>query len=126
MAPKSNLNPLCQVDFASGSGLIRFPPEGRVIAPDSGLGDQGAEILRDQPQGTPVSLPRGTRVPIMGFHQTPNRSEAGRLVVYGDSNCVDSAHMTTNCFWMMDAILEYSGMGKLPKVESTDAHFIRF
>ena len=67
-------------------------------------------------------------VPVMGFYQSSaaNKSSAdegaasaGRLVVYGDSNCLDSAHSAgKHCFSMMDAILEYSGMGTLPKVSS--------
>ena len=72
-------------------------------------------------------------VPVMGFYQasavnkssndeggSPGASSAGRLVVYGDSNCLDSAHSAdSHCFSMMDAILEYSGMGTLPKVSGT-------
>ena len=69
-------------------------------------------------------------VPVMGFYQASavNKSFAdeggtssspGRLVVYGDSNCLDSAHSAgKHCFSMMDAILEYSGMGTLPKVST--------
>lgn len=31
-------------------------------------------------------------VPVMGFYQTPQES-GGRIVVFGDSNCLDSAHL---------------------------------
>lgn len=31
-------------------------------------------------------------VPILGLYQTEGQ-EGGRVVVYGDSNCLDSAHM---------------------------------
>lgn len=32
----------------------------------------------------------------------------GRIVVYGDSNCLDSTHMDKPCFWLLDALLEYT------------------
>lgn len=32
----------------------------------------------------------------------------GRIVVYGDSNCLDSTHMEKPCFWLLDALLEYT------------------
>lgn len=35
------------------------------------------------------------------FHQ-------GRIVVYGDSNCLDSTHIEKPCFWLLDAILQYT------------------
>lgn len=35
-----------------------------------------------------------------------NRS--GRIAVYGDSNCLDSTHIEKPCFWLLDALLEYT------------------
>lgn len=32
----------------------------------------------------------------------------GRIVVYGDSNCLDSTHLEKPCFWLLDALLEYT------------------
>lgn len=32
----------------------------------------------------------------------------GRIAVYGDSNCLDSSHMVTNCYWLLRKILEYT------------------
>lgn len=32
----------------------------------------------------------------------------GRLVIYGDSNCLDSTHIEKACFWLLDALLEYT------------------
>lgn len=28
--------------------------------------------------------------------------------MYGDSNCLDSAHMVKECFWLLDALLQYT------------------
>lgn len=33
---------------------------------------------------------------------------AGRIVVYGDSNCLDSTHLDKPCFWLLNAFLEYT------------------
>lgn len=35
-------------------------------------------------------------------------SNEGRIVVYGDSNCLDSTHIEKPCFWLLDALLEYT------------------
>ncbi|XP_031630822.1 membrane-bound transcription factor site-1 protease isoform X2 [Contarinia nasturtii] len=35
-------------------------------------------------------------------------SNEGRIVVYGDSNCLDSSHIEKPCFWLLDALLEYT------------------
>lgn len=32
----------------------------------------------------------------------------GRIVIYGDSNCLDSTHMEKACFWLLDALLEFT------------------
>lgn len=32
----------------------------------------------------------------------------GRVVVYGDSNCLDSTHIEKPCFWLLDTLLEYT------------------
>uniref|UniRef100_U5ERS8 Membrane-bound transcription factor site-1 protease n=1 Tax=Corethrella appendiculata TaxID=1370023 RepID=U5ERS8_9DIPT len=33
---------------------------------------------------------------------------AGRIAVYGDSNCLDSTHLEKPCFWLLDSLLEYT------------------
>lgn len=42
-------------------------------------------------------------------HQTE-----GRIVVYGDSNCLDSTHLEKPCFWLLDALLEYTMTAHVP------------
>lgn len=46
-------------------------------------------------------------VPILGLYQTPS-SNGGRIVVYGDSNCLDSAHLQRDCFWLLESLLKYA------------------
>ncbi|GJZ24949.1 hypothetical protein Tco_0562408 [Tanacetum coccineum] len=33
----------------------------------------------------------------------------GRIAVYGDSNCLDSSHMVTDCYWLLKKILNFTG-----------------
>lgn len=42
------------------------------------------------------------------FPFAPRPPTEGRIVVYGDSNCLDSTHMDKPCFWLLDALLEYT------------------
>lgn len=32
----------------------------------------------------------------------------GRIAVYGDSNCLDSSHMVSNCYWLLKKLLDYT------------------
>lgn len=38
----------------------------------------------------------------------------GRIVVYGDSNCLDSTHLEKPCFWLLDAMLEFTMNSHVP------------
>ncbi|KAG5320863.1 MBTP1 protease, partial [Acromyrmex heyeri] len=124
------------VIFASGTTLTRFPKDGIVLYAD--LYDQGQELLEKK---SGIS----TLVPILGLLQVTNENDvevafnvkfhneiqadqngeknvkdqtsmSGRLVVYGDSNCIDDSHLQKSCFWMLDAILEYTTTGYVPTV----------
>jgi hypothetical protein len=39
---------------------------------------------------------------------TVKDNKFGRIVVYGDSNCLDSTGLEKPCFWLLDSILEYT------------------
>lgn len=43
--------------------------------------------------------------PILGFLEVGR----GRVSVYGDSNCLDSSHMVTNCYWLLKKTLDFTG-----------------
>ncbi len=77
------------VYYASGTSLARFPKDGIVLT-DS-LKNQGHEVVK----GESVTV---TNVPVLGLYQTKtlNNSESmasGRIVLYGDSNCLDNSHL---------------------------------
>ena len=42
--------------------------------------------------------------PILGLLEAGE----GRIAVYGDSNCLDSSHMVTNCYWLLRKILDFT------------------
>lgn len=56
------------------------------------------------------------QVPILGLLQTTATDHSGRIVIYGDSNCLDMSNLDKACYWMLDAILEYTSSMHLPAV----------
>ncbi|XP_044021354.1 membrane-bound transcription factor site-1 protease [Aphidius gifuensis] len=141
-----------QVNYASGTTIVKFPDDGTLLHVK--LHDQGDDILTGKDTG------QLNYVPVLGFYQTKyefideNKQEyidntndnkekigtlldnlPGRLVIYGDSNCIDDAHLKKpSCFWMLDAILEYTITGHIPtiileenlKQKNEDINLIKF
>ena len=60
--------------------------------------DQGQEILGGRGSdggsggGAGSKLPK---IPVLGLYQTQSTAKGGRVVVYGDSNCVDNSHLNS-------------------------------
>ena len=51
------------------------------------LKDQGLEVMK----GESLTV---ADVPILGLHQTKiGKKKGGRIVLYGDSNCLDNSHL---------------------------------
>lgn len=88
-----------QSRYASGTNIVKFPRGGYVhsfhFSDDS---ESGAT------QNILVSSTTKADTPILGFLEV----SSGRVAVYGDSNCLDSSHMVTNCFWLLKKILEFT------------------
>ena len=95
--------------------------------------DQGREVL-----GEAGASDLHVKAPVLGLYQSRASSLGGRLVsaltnekpvfvtplvqsqvVFGDSNCIDGAHLTKPCYWLVDAMLEYTSAGHLPQVRKT-------
>ena len=109
-----------ETTFASGAPLVRFPPDGLLVA--AALRDQGGEVLGEaggaevarpvlglyqvlctyppyklhtSPGTFPVTCPF-TSPDICPYTCAQTRARGpggGRVVVYGDSNCIDGAHL---------------------------------
>lgn len=54
----------------------------------------------------------------VAIHSTPFPVKEGRIAVYGDSNCLDSTHLEKPCFWLLDALLEYTMTSHVPRLLS--------
>lgn len=76
--------------YSSGTSIASFPTDGLVIKEK--LNHQGNEVVTGETKTE-------EDVAILGLHQVPGL-QSGRIVLYGDSNCLDNAHMEkgTRCF----------------------------
>lgn len=70
--------------YSSGTSIGKFPSDGIVVSAPT-LFDEGSEVLYGDTK-------KENDVPVLGFYQRKD-PHSGRIVVYGDSNCFDSAHM---------------------------------
>lgn len=97
--------------YASGTSIARFPADGIILTET--LKDQGHEVIK----GVMVEA---KDVPILGLYQTKGINNTGikpgRIALYGDSNCLDNSHLQKDCFWLLDALLEYMSHGQIPPV----------
>lgn len=52
-------------------------------------------------------------VPVLAAVQTAptaaGASAGGRVIVFGDSNCIDTAHLKTDCWWLLEELLAFAG-----------------
>ncbi|XP_044464197.1 subtilisin-like protease SBT6.1 isoform X1 [Mangifera indica] len=88
-----------QSRYASGTNIVRFPGGGYVHSfPLLDTSESGAT------QSVLTSGMIKAASPILGLVE----AEEGRIAVYGDSNCLDSSHMVTNCYWLLRKILDFT------------------
>ncbi|XP_003696264.1 membrane-bound transcription factor site-1 protease [Apis florea] len=128
------------VIFASGTTITRFPKDGVILYAE--LHDQGQELLLESESKSTMAVPI---LGLLQTNNHMNMKEIyndnysnnmisekenmeksnmkdqvnivpGRIVVYGDSNCIDDSHLQKPCFWMLDAILEYTTTGHIATV----------
>ncbi|XP_050360570.1 membrane-bound transcription factor site-1 protease [Nymphalis io] len=112
--------------YASGTHIHSFPEHGILVT--AKLSDQGQQIMSGE-KTNGASDPSGggnkIDVPILGLLQIESESrdytndtnnklpKAGRLVVYGDSSCLEGG-VTRPCHWLMLAALQYALVGHVP------------
>lgn len=87
--------------YSSGTSIRTFPSNGFLVKAPK-LIDQAAEVL----VGDTTTKPN---IPVLGFFQPAVEPSAGRIVVYGDSNCFDSAQsegglLMLICFFIFSKI----------------------
>ena len=69
--------------YSSGTSIASFPSDGVVIKQK--LNHQGNEVVTGETKTE-------EDVAVLGLYQISG-PESGRIVLYGDSNCLDNAHM---------------------------------
>lgn len=92
---------ICEISLPSEGGRGgRFPRNTSVLIPENINNHSGHEVIKGE-------VKEGGEVAVLGM--LPNADlKGGRVVVYGDSNCIDSAHMHKDCFWLIIALLEFA------------------
>ncbi|CAM6003006.1 unnamed protein product [Sphagnum balticum] len=82
--------------YASGTDIQRFPAGGfvhRFLFQDHSGGHSGITSSRTSVES-----------PILGAVE----AGSGRIAVYGDSNCLDSSHIMSNCYWLLKKLLDFT------------------
>lgn len=62
---------------------------------------QGHEVLKGETQTK-------EGVPILGLYQSASQPGAGRIALYGDSNCLDTSHLQKGLHVFLNLILDIS------------------
>ncbi|XP_039763502.1 membrane-bound transcription factor site-1 protease [Pararge aegeria] len=112
--------------YASGTHIHSFPEHGVLVTAQ--LTDQGQQIMSGEKVNESAGTSSGSRpvdVPILGLLQTEAETrdytndtndklpKAGRLVVYGDSSCLEGG-AARPCHWLLLAALQYAIVGHVP------------
>lgn len=88
--------------YASGTTIKKFPSNGSVFV--TKMLNQGGQVLSQKIENGEPKVPEYKDVAVLGITEKFG-PKSGRIGVYGDSNCLDSAHMKHDCFWMLTEIL---------------------
>ncbi|KAL3642980.1 Membrane-bound transcription factor site-1 protease [Castilleja foliolosa] len=102
-----------QSRYASGTDIVKFPEGGYLHSfPFLDSSESGAtqNILLSGGMSKADS-------PILGLLEV----SGGRIAVYGDSNCLDSSHMVTNCYWLLKRILDFTARDNRDPVLFSDS-----
>ncbi|KAK3034341.1 hypothetical protein RJ639_032239 [Escallonia herrerae] len=101
-----------QSRYASGTDIVKFPGGGYVHSfPFLDSSESGAT------QNILVSSLTKADSPILGLLEVGG----GRIAIYGDSNCLDSSHMVTNCYWLLKKILDFTSKNRRDPVLFSDS-----
>ncbi|CAN6190773.1 unnamed protein product [Urochloa humidicola] len=93
-----------QTHYASGTDIVQFPAGGFL---HSFQLQENSRTVQDHigTLDTENAQEKSKLSSILGMMEAGE----GRIAVYGDSNCLDSSHMVTNCYWLLRKILEFTG-----------------
>lgn len=80
--------------YSSGTSIIKFPKNEKSYLVQRQMRDQGEIFMSEAVNQTSKSI--FEQAFLIGLTQTNlngDEKNSGRIVVYGDSNCIDSSHM---------------------------------
>ncbi|KAL2607535.1 hypothetical protein R1flu_026108 [Riccia fluitans] len=86
--------------YASGTDIRKFPAGGfvhRFLFQETSGTNSGITSSR-------TSVKAQVESAILGAVEAGR----GRIAVYGDSNCLDSSHIVTNCYWLLKKLLDFT------------------
>lgn len=102
-----------QCHYASGTDIVRFPGGGYVHSFEF---QDSSETIGKQNSGMTKESA------ILGLAEIG----AGRIAVYGDSNCLDSSHMVTNCYWLLKKMMDFTNRNAKDPILFSDSARISF
>ncbi|PWZ07366.1 Subtilisin-like protease SBT6.1 [Zea mays] len=110
-----------QTHYASGTDIVQFPAGGFL---HSFQLQENSKTVQDHigTLDTESTQGKGKLSSILGVIEAGE----GRIAVYGDSNCLDSSHMVTNCYWLLRKILEFTGNRVKDNVLFSEAAQLKF
>ncbi|KAL3144492.1 hypothetical protein ABBQ32_004231 [Trebouxia sp. C0010 RCD-2024] len=85
--------------YASGANIVRFPAGGHLHSWQ--LADKATEGLSRSVGNLGGA---GSIHAVLGL----TTAEAGRVAVYGDSNCLDSSHQRSSCYNLLIKLIQYA------------------
>ncbi|XP_062233545.1 subtilisin-like protease SBT6.1 [Phragmites australis] len=93
-----------QTHYASGTDIVQFPAGGFLHSFEL---QENSKTAQDHigTLDTQHTQGKSKLSSILGMIEAGE----GRIAVYGDSNCLDSSHMVTNCYWLLKKIVEFTG-----------------
>ena len=90
------------ISYFSGSHIIKFPKNGYLFTFD--LFNESDLILNAKTKRKETNK----HVPIMGLlNQVYDIESSGKIIVYSDSNCIDSSYLYNDCFDLFKDFLKF-------------------
>ena len=96
------------ISYFSGSYIIKFPKNGFLFTFD--LFNESELILTSQTKRKETN----EHVPILGLlKRVYGMESSGKVIVYGDSNCIDSSYLYNDCFDLFKDFLRFINNEKM-------------
>ncbi|XP_066369051.1 subtilisin-like protease SBT6.1 [Miscanthus floridulus] len=110
-----------QTHYASGTDIVQFPAGGFLHSFEL---QENSKMVQDHigTLDTESTQGKSKLSSILGVMEAGE----GRIAIYGDSNCLDSSHMVTNCYWLLRKILEFTGNRVKDHVLFSEAAQLKF